>query len=1496
MGCGYPDYRGFDKNRSPTDAGATDGAQEAGEDAAYDATEAEAPADVVSEEAGVDAQEAEAAEDADAVEPDGARCTSNDDCGHDPAGPLCDLASGRCGACLPQQDVCPPGQYCSATTLRCEVGCKGDPDCVVAGPDGGKDDAAPVDDAATEGGTDDAGQADVGADAKVLTCDPASHACTGCEVDDDCPLGTLCVAPACVAGCTIEHGCPAGWSCCGAVCLDTSVDPQHCGNCDTKCADPPHAQAACESGSCVIANCTAPYQDCDSDYTTGCETDISTSLQDCGGCGAGCVLPHAKAQCTSGTCGIALCDLGFADCDDDPWNGCEVETSSDEADCGTCGHVCGLLPHATPACIGSACEIGACDDGYADCNASAADGCETPTQANVNNCGGCSVACSMLHANAACAAGTCAIASCISPWANCDGLVGNGCEVDVTQDPANCGQCKNACSYPHAAGVCVDGSCEMGVCAAGYGDCNVQPGDGCEAPLTTDVMNCGACGATCGAPHTVPGCAGGTCEAAACVGSWGDCDTIYANGCEVDLATSVDNCGSCGKVCSFPHASAQCSNGTCALGVCDTGYADCDGVAANGCEVNTQTSAANCGACGAACDSTHGVASCSGGHCGIACQPGFADCNDNPVDGCEAAITNNVASCGACGATCSVSHGNPACNGTICQVAQCEPGWGDCNGQYADGCEQQLVTTADCGLCGNPCSPANATGTCATGTCVIASCNPGYLDCDGDPTNGCEVNLNIDVNHCGSCAVKCPSPGCTPKCTTGVCGCSTCTTPGTADCDGDPGNGCETTTSSDPNNCGGCGSVCLAPNGTAGCASSSCTIASCHSGWADCNAVVSDGCETNLHTLTDCGSCGSACNLPHATESCSTGTCQVTTCDPGWGNCDNNGANGCETDTSLSPQHCGSCGNACDSTNGTATCSSGACGIVCNGGFANCDGLLSNGCETNTDTSAANCGACGTVCDATHGTPSCSWGTCTIACNAGWGDCDNNASNGCETSTSASVFNCGACGTVCSSVNGTAACTSGVCSIACNSGFGNCDNDASNGCESSLQNDVLHCGSCTTACNLAHAVNACVGGACAIGSCNTGWADCDSIASNGCETNTGTGVNNCVACGNICNATNGTPTCSAGTCGIICTSGWGNCDGSAANGCEVSTNTSVDNCGACGNVCPSVPHGTAACLAGTCGVGACDANYHESSGACVPNGEICDNGVDDDNDGRVDCFDTDCLTSTACAGRCMDAASVGCDVTVLSQNTGATGSTQRIAPPSYSCTTASMPGPEYAYKFTGTAGQNVFVEAYGLSGDVAVMAVDVATGAQCTASTSCAKAGNANSNANPEAIGFTSAAGRDYYIVVDGPSAQAYSLSVQCSTTGGCFPARAIQAGQTISASNAVGQGNTTNDAIESYSCGSWAESGPEAAFIFTPTESGSYEVDLTSLSNDCDLYVLSANNCDGTCFSSYSYSDDYGTNPESVTFTATANKSYFIVVDGYSGNVCSFNLSVTKL
>ena len=76
------------------------------------------------------------------------------------------------------------------------------------------------------------------------------------------------------------------------------------------------------------------------------------------------------------------------------------------------------------------------------------------------------------------------------------------------------------------------------------------------------------------------------------------------------------------------------------------------------------------------------------------------------------------------------------------------------------------------------------------------------------------------------------------------------------------------------------------------------------------------------------------------------------------------GSMGTCTDIQNDINNCGVCGSACPSIGGTPSCAGGFCFIVCNGGFGDCDGNLLNGCETNLITSSAHCGACKTACAA----------------------------------------------------------------------------------------------------------------------------------------------------------------------------------------------------------------------------------------------------------------------------------------------------------------------------------------------------------------------------------------------------------------------------------------------------------------------------------------------------------------------------------------------------
>lgn len=183
-------------------------------------------------------------------------------------------------------------------------------------------------------------------------------------------------------------------------------------------------------------------------------------------------------------------------------------------------------------------------------------------QNNTTNCGRCGNTCpDRPNAPAACELGTCTL-RCNDRFANCDLDVSNGCETSLgTVD--NCRACGNRCAFAHATATCsASGECRLGTCLPGFADCDRDPTNGCEADLANDRLNCGRCG----------------------VG--------------VNTTSDINNCGGCGIRCSFANAPATCSAGVCVRGTCNAGYADCDGNPANGCEVNTRTDNANCGACG----------------------------------------------------------------------------------------------------------------------------------------------------------------------------------------------------------------------------------------------------------------------------------------------------------------------------------------------------------------------------------------------------------------------------------------------------------------------------------------------------------------------------------------------------------------------------------------------------------------------------------------------------------------------------------------------------------------------------------------------------------------------------------------------------------------------------------------------------------------------------------------------------------------------------------
>ncbi len=84
----------------------------------------------------------------------------------------------------------------------------------------------------------------------------------------------------------------------------------------------------------------------------------------------------------------------------------------------------------------------------------------------------------------------------------------------------------------------------------------------------------------------------------------------------VDLLTDPQNCGACGRTCVIGHAEASCVGGECAIGACEAGFANCDDDITNGCEASA--SCTEGAACTTSCDSVGGLS------CADVCAPSCA--------------------------------------------------------------------------------------------------------------------------------------------------------------------------------------------------------------------------------------------------------------------------------------------------------------------------------------------------------------------------------------------------------------------------------------------------------------------------------------------------------------------------------------------------------------------------------------------------------------------------------------------------------------------------------------------------------------------------------------------------------------------------------------------------------------------------------------------------------------------------------------------------------
>lgn len=138
-------------------------------------------------------------------------------------------------------------------------------------------------------------------------------------------------------------------------------------------------------------------------------------------------------------------------------------------------------------------------------------------------------------------------------------LLGECLAVECTGENETCVggelQCANENIAPSSLPAWSRKPASIGQCEVGQGDCTAAAG--CETDLRTDSEHCGTCDTVCSDNHAVSRCEASACVIDSCESGHDNCDRIAANGCEADFA-SLENCGYCGHTCS-----TSCNAGYC---------------------------------------------------------------------------------------------------------------------------------------------------------------------------------------------------------------------------------------------------------------------------------------------------------------------------------------------------------------------------------------------------------------------------------------------------------------------------------------------------------------------------------------------------------------------------------------------------------------------------------------------------------------------------------------------------------------------------------------------------------------------------------------------------------------------------------------------------------------------------------------------------------------------------------------------------------------------
>jgi hypothetical protein len=544
-----------------------------------------------------------------------------------------------------------------------------------------------------------------------------------------CPEGFLCSGGTCVAGCTegytacsevvgedatycallandahncgaCRRACTAGQACvdgtcrcpdpnpdlCGSLCTDLGSDPQNCGTCGKRCAP----GFVCDGTGACSLSCQEGLDDC-----RGTCVDLTLHPANCGSCGEACADDEV---CSGGDCVSA----GGCSGDAMACSGNCVDVRFDPNNCGTCGVRCGA---------GQVCSQKSCEDrclGSTLCGSRCAD-----LELDPRNCGECGNVCAD---DETCVDGDCAPGQPTGP--RCQSTLSIPLNSQAPFPPTAPPGCQllsdgsGRMTYVLGTGDGPFAACVFanGVSLKGF-DADQDAAGALEVEFCADQPTSGEVNLWYGAFPTRkkvellrasemmdPGCRTVRRAPEQAVCHWTartDWDDDCSNFTGIGFDSRCIACGSqCNQGCPITFDStrltftaeqatlAQTTPAVLTLKAVRFLPEDCACTGDRQCEESPDRTECEPG--------LFSSSICPSGAplCGVcvapapSCKAPLTLCGDACVD-----TLDDEQHCGECDSVCSLPEGVAACVGGACRLVDCEPGFGDADGEEANGCE-----------------------------------------------------------------------------------------------------------------------------------------------------------------------------------------------------------------------------------------------------------------------------------------------------------------------------------------------------------------------------------------------------------------------------------------------------------------------------------------------------------------------------------------------------------------------------------------------------------------------------------------------------------------------------------------------------------------------------------------------------------------------------------------------------------------------------------------